>query len=106
MRARVAVVTALLALVAAPPALAGQKPNGRELWRAYPLKPHASATPAVTSTRTPSATPAAARTPSHGGSGAGWAPIAFVALAAAAGAAGAAALRRRRRRPAEAPAAV
>src|SRR5437762_2018365 len=43
MRARVAVATALLALAAAPSAHAGQKPNGRELWRAYPPKPEVAA---------------------------------------------------------------
>jgi hypothetical protein len=106
MRARVAVVTALLVLAAAPSALADSKPNGRELWHAYPLKPDASASPAATSARTASATPAAARTPANDGGGGSWAPIALAALAAAAGAAGAVALRRRKRRvraPEEAP---
>jgi len=101
MRARVAVTTALLALAAAPSAHAGQKPNGRELWRAYPLAPSptaaASRTPtggaAPAATRRPAATPA----PANDGGGGGWAPIALAVLAATAGAAGVATFRRRGR---------
>jgi hypothetical protein len=94
MRARVAVATALLALTTAPSAYAGQKPNGQELWRAYPLKPKASAT-AATPTASAARTPA--RAPANGGGDGSWAPIALAGLAAAAAAGAAATLARRRR---------
>jgi hypothetical protein len=104
MRVRVAVTTALLALAAAPSAHAGQKPNGQELWRAYPLAPSPTATASRTATGA-TATPAATRSPApaNDGGGGGWAPIALAALAAAAGAAGVATFRRRRATPAASP---
>ncbi len=106
MRVRVAVTTALLALAAAPSAHAGQKPNGQELWRAYPLAPSPTAAASRTATGA-TATPAATRSPApaNGGGGGGWAPIALAALAAAAGAAGVATFRRRRRAAPPSPAA-